>query len=226
MPVEIRKCPTCGADNPAKRLECFKCGEPLEQSMPSQGQSSRKAKPKEKISWPYIIIGIAIALFWSVIRPAIFKDVNATSTSSHSADTTQQRTEQFNPEWQAVVDEFSVLDSRIEVGMNYADYASAVGDLKVSLDRFKRRSGGVSDKALGNIMGAFSDYEFALVVWREYIEGGWSNDAISLHKYIEIYENYYGAKPTRFMNDGEWVDLPHALKTFWQSAKNKVEKAQ
>jgi hypothetical protein len=29
MSIEMIKCPACGAENPAKRLECFNCGEPF-----------------------------------------------------------------------------------------------------------------------------------------------------------------------------------------------------
>jgi len=134
----------------------------------------------------------------------------------------------------ALVDLFSALDSRLDVGMVYRDYGDRVGELKAALDRFARQPGAGSHGVYWHLKSAFVEYDIALGVWRYYITSEERHSFFSVSSpYGPLLIREYGVTPTDFGPprgppgpEDLHIYLPDALSAIWSRAHKHVEAAQ
>lgn len=130
------------------------------------------------------------------------------------------------PEIQAVIDQFSALDSGLDVGMNYRDYGGEVRQLKASLDRLGRMPGAKDLQVYEDIEAAYRHYEFAHGVWKYYVE---SSERYSFFpassSYGRLLVNTYNVETTDIVGTRK-IYLNDALSTVWQAASLSLEAAQ
>jgi hypothetical protein len=134
--------------------------------------------------------------------------------------------ERIRPEARAAVEQFAAMNSRLDVGMSYRDYSSQVGELKVALDRFAQQPGAAKLPIYKILKNAFQEYNFALDVWRYYIE---SDESHSLFPASSEYgsaliQNYQVTTEDIFGQ--EYIYLNTALATVWGRANNYVKESQ
>lgn len=134
--------------------------------------------------------------------------------------------ERIRPEARAAVEKFAAINSRLDVGMNYRDYSSHVGELKVALDRFSQQPGATNLPIYETLKNAFKEYNFALEVWRYYIESDERNSffpasseygSALIQNYQVTIENIVGQ---------EYIYLNTALAAVWGRANNYVKESQ
>ncbi len=134
--------------------------------------------------------------------------------------------ETLMPQILAVVDQFSALDSALDVGMNYRDYGAEVREIKVALDRLGREPGAADQPVYSDLKDAYTHYEFAYNVWNYYIESDETNSFFSANSsYGRVLMNTYNVEPTDVLTY-KMIYLDSALSTVWEAARQKVESAQ
>lgn len=130
------------------------------------------------------------------------------------------------PKLQDVVDQFSALDSGLDVGMNYGDYGSEVRQLKAAIDRLGREPGIENHGVYADLKEAYGHYEFAYNVWKYYIE---SDERYSFFPaastYGRILVDTYNVETTDIVGRRK-IYLNDALSVVWQAASQNVESAQ
>lgn len=134
--------------------------------------------------------------------------------------------EQIQPEAQLALDQFSALNSRLDVGMNYRRYSDHVSELKVALDRFAQQPGANKHPYYKSLEDAFKDYNFALDVWRYYVESDENHNffpASSSYGSILITEYKVG---TEDIIGEEYINLNRSLATVWSRASQHLKLAQ
>lgn len=134
--------------------------------------------------------------------------------------------ERLRPQIRSVVDQFSALQSRLSVGMNYTRYSSDVRELKVALDQLGRQPG-VKDLAVyKSLENAFKHYDVANDVWRYYIQSSETHSFMRASgPYGSLLRYTYGV-PTRDILGTPYIYLDTALSTIWNHATNHVKNAQ
>lgn len=130
------------------------------------------------------------------------------------------------PKIQDVVDQFSALDSGLDVGMNYRDYGNEVRQLKIAVDRLGRELGIENHKVYTDLQEAYGHYEFAHDVWNYYIE---SDERFSFFPaatpYGRVLVDTYNVETTDIVGQRK-IYLDSALSAVWQAASTRVESAQ
>lgn len=130
------------------------------------------------------------------------------------------------PKLQDVVDQFSALDSGLDVGMNYRDYGGEVRQLKAALDRLGREPGIENYGIYEDLKAAYGHYEFSHRVWKYYIE---SDERYRFFPaatpYGRILVDTYQVETTDIVGRRK-IYLNDALSTVWQAASQKVQSAQ
>jgi len=134
--------------------------------------------------------------------------------------------EALMPQILAVVDQFSALDSSLDVGMNYRDYGSEVREIKVVLDRLGREPGVADQAVYEDLKEAYIHYEFAYNVWNYYIESDSASNSFfpADSSYGRLLVNTYNVEPTDILSYKK-IYLDTALSTVWSAASQKVEDA-
>lgn len=147
--------------------------------------------------------------------------------SLQDIDKTIKLLEQLIAESQEIVDEFSAIDSKLDVGMNYADYGQHIRDLKAALDRFGRKPGVKELPVYKALEAAFTEYSFAHDIWKFYIE-----DDDSSHNFFPASSAIgttltvkYGVLTTNIVGRN-YIYLNTAISTVWEQAGRKVKNAQ
>lgn len=133
---------------------------------------------------------------------------------------------ELRPEAQAVADQFSALNSTLDVGMNYRQYGNQVRELKVALDRLGRQPYAKQLPVYQTLEDAFKKYDLAYSVWNYYIESDHTHNffpASSPYGNTLIYT--YGVQ-TRDIVGRRYIYLDEALSAIWAYAQNDVNKAQ
>lgn len=135
--------------------------------------------------------------------------------------------EKLLPVVREVVEQFSALDSSLEVGMNYRDYGAEVRNLKIALDRLARQPGATELPVYRELQTAFKEYNFAYDVWEFYF----TNDDAS-HNFLPAYSSVGQALaaeysvPTRDIVGTPYIYLNTALSTIWNKGEQHVQAAQ
>jgi hypothetical protein len=131
------------------------------------------------------------------------------------------------PKIQAIVDQFSALDSGLDVGMNYRDYGAEVRELKVAIDRLGREPGASDHAVFTELESAYTHYEFAYDVWNYYIESDSASNSFfpADSSYGRTLINHYDVEPTYILSYRK-IYLDTALSTVWNIAGQAVESAQ
>jgi|GEM_PF-1755652 len=134
--------------------------------------------------------------------------------------------EKLRPDLKAAVEQFSAVNSRLDVGMNYRDYGAQVRELKVALDRLAQQPGATKLPVYNSLNDAFKDYDFALDVWRYYIESDETNHffpAASSYgsRLVEEYK-----VETKDIVGSKYIYLNDALSKVWFKASQSVKEAQ
>lgn len=134
--------------------------------------------------------------------------------------------EKLLPAIKEVSDKFSALNSSLDVGMNYKDYGQQVRELKVALDKLEKQPGAAQHPAFASLTEAFTEYNFALKIWRYYI------DSSETLKFFPIDSPYgltlvteYGVD-AREIGGTSYIYLDDALASVWKRAQKSIDKTQ
>lgn len=135
--------------------------------------------------------------------------------------------EKLRPVVQEVVDEFSAMNSSLDVGINYRDYGSEVRKIKIALDRLGRQPGGKELAIYKSLDDAFREYSFANDVWKTYFDDDdASNNFLpatsSVGRTLVV---KYGVEAESILSN-KYIYLNTALATVWQKAGQYVQSAQ
>lgn len=153
-------------------------------------------------------------------------EANKAQTQLAELDKTIQTYEALMPEIRNTLDQFSAMDSALDVGMNYRDYGNETRELKVALDRLGRQPGAKEHLVFQDLEEAYDHYEFAYNVWNYYIESDES------HKFFPASSSYGALLISEYQVTSHeivgqsYVYLDTALSTVWSAASQKVEDAQ
>lgn len=153
-------------------------------------------------------------------------ETNKAQTQLAELNQTIQAYEVLIPEIRNTLDQFSAMDSALDVGMNYRDYGDGIRELKVSLDRLGRQPGVKDYPLYQDLEEAYEHYEFAYNVWNYYIESDESHSffpASSSHGALLVSE--YEVTSHEIAGQS-YIYLNTALSTVWSAAGQKVEDAQ
>jgi hypothetical protein len=130
------------------------------------------------------------------------------------------------PKLQAVVDQFSALDSGLDVGMNYRDYGGEIRQLKAAIDRLGREPNIEANGVYTDLQAAYDHYEFAHSVWNYYIESDERyNFFPAASSYGRVLVSTYNVETMDIVGQPR-IYLNDALSAVWQAASAKVESAQ
>lgn len=134
--------------------------------------------------------------------------------------------ERLRPQIQSVVNQFSALDSKLDVGMNYRQYSNELRELKVSLDSLGRQSGARNLAVYKSLENAFRHYDVAKGVWQYYIESDETHNFFRASSpYGSLLISNYGV-PTRDIVGTPYIYLDTALSKVWGYAHSQVVNAQ
>ncbi|MBD3885936.1 hypothetical protein IFO70_29970 [Phormidium tenue FACHB-886] len=134
--------------------------------------------------------------------------------------------ERLRPQIESVVNQFSALDSSLDVGMNYITYSQEVRSLKISLDQLAREPGAAGLPVYKSLETAFSRYDLALGVWRYYAESDESHRFFPASSpYGSLLVSSYGVSTTDIVGN-RYIYLNDALSAVWSRASNAVKTAQ
>jgi len=130
------------------------------------------------------------------------------------------------PKLQAVVDQFSALDSGLDVGMNYQDYGGEVRQLKAAIDRLGREPGIENHGIYTDLKEAYGHYEFSHRVWKYYIESDERYRFFpAASTYGRVLVDTYNVDTTDIVGRRK-IYLNDALSAVWQAAGQQVQSAQ
>jgi len=134
--------------------------------------------------------------------------------------------EKLLPAAKEVLQEFAALNSRLDVGMSYREYGTKVSDLKVALDRFIQEPGAENHPIYKKLVDAFTHYNLALDVWRNYMESDENNSFLpASSSYGNILISEYQVE-TQNIVGSDYIYLKTALSKIWQKASENVKAAQ
>jgi hypothetical protein len=135
------------------------------------------------------------------------------------------------------------LQTRVEVGISYRDYAPALGDAKFEVGLFLKSPEAKEKEKLALLINkSMSAHHLALVIWQQYIadlQAGLimrdSRGALINVKYIrhltDVFPELINVIENRsvstsiFRSKGEWVWLSDVLNIIWKDAGKTLEEA-
>lgn len=159
-------------------------------------------------------------------RIASYQGNLATINTNLQKQLAAEALERLRPQIQSVVDQFSALDSRLDVGMNYSSYSSDVRELKVALDQLGRQPGVRNLAVYQSLENAFKHYDVAKSIWQYYLESDETHSFLRASgPYGSLLRYTYGV-PTQDILGTPYIYLDTALSKVWGHASNQVRNAQ
>lgn len=159
-------------------------------------------------------------------RISPYQDNLATVNANLKKQLEAEAFERLRPQIQSVVNQFSALDSRLDVGMNYSRYAEEVRELKVALDQLGRQAGARDLAVYQSLESAFKHYDVAKSVWQYYLE---SDETHSFFRASSPYGSllmYTYGVPTQSILGTPYIYLDTAISKVWGYAHSQVTNAQ
>ncbi len=133
-------------------------------------------------------------------------------------------TTQVPPEIKEALKKFTALNSRLEVGLNFQDYANQVSDLKVILDQIPEET--KANPVYLNLTLAFENYKLALSVWQSYLrEYGRHGFFAASSEYGSLLTKDYKVRTTN-IDRRQYIYLSDALSAVWGQASMHINNAK
>ncbi|MEG4841488.1 hypothetical protein [Microcoleus sp. B9-D4] len=160
------------------------------------------------------------------LSPQIQSELDITRNVLEKVTKKIKEVEEIQTAEKTLIDQFSGVQSRLDVGMNYRDYSEQLRELKVSIDKFARLAGSNSSPVYAKLVEAFKHYDFALDVWQYYIE---SDEKYNLFPATSttgtvLVEEYQ--VPTDDILGTPYISLNRALSKIWSRADSQIKEAQ
>jgi hypothetical protein len=160
------------------------------------------------------------------LSPQIESELDTTRNVLEKVTKKIKEVEEIQTAEKTLIDQFSGANSRLDVGMNYRDYSQQVRELKVSIDKFARLAGSNSSPVYAKLLEAFKHYDFALDVWKYYIDSEEKYNFFPATSTIGTLLVKEYQVPTNDILGTPYISLNRSLSKIWSLADSQIKEAQ